>query len=141
MSVSLSIRHKWHQIRRQIPRETRRAVHEFFFFFFYLDLARFKPEAPAREPSAMLINFLRWDATYFFLSSADDTLRLTVDRLNGDVNDVDAPVRLLLSVAETQPFRILQLRMLDLCTGSIMYDVLSKRVENFSFISDTRFIC
>lgn len=55
----------------------------------------------------MLINFLRWNATYFFFSFADDTLRLTADRLNGDINDVDAPVRLLLSVAETQPFRII----------------------------------
>lgn len=90
-------------------------------------------------PSAMLINFLRWDATYFFLSSADDTLRLTVDGLNGDINDVDAPVRLLLSVAETQPFRILQLRMLRLCTSSIMCDALSKRAESFSFILDMRF--
>lgn len=74
MSVSLSIRHKWHQIRKaDTPRETRRAVHEFLV---YLDLARFNLRLPRISPREMLINFLQWDATYF-LSSADDTLRLT----------------------------------------------------------------
>jgi len=49
----------------------------------------------------MLINFLRWDATYFFLSSANDTLRLMRTALTGGINDADALVRLLLSIAET----------------------------------------